>query len=75
MADPMNPATGWGELVAELLYLAEDVFEPFSPKGAQMLRDAARQLEADLRDRMAAGEPPEPLSPGRERRPRLVPKD
>ena len=72
MADPMDPRTGWGELLAELLYLSEDAFEPVSPKGAQMVRDAARQLELDLRERMERGEPPD--APGRPRL-RLVPKD
>ena len=71
MADPTDPRAGWEQLIAELLYLAEDVFEPFSPKGAQLVRDAARQLESDLRDR----EPPEPPRPRRERTPRLVPKE
>ena len=41
MADPMNQRTGWGELLAERMYLAQDVCEPFSPKGAQMVRCGA----------------------------------
>jgi hypothetical protein len=57
MGDPINESAGWGKLISEFLYIAEDVAEPVSAKAAQMIRDVAWQLELDIRGQTAEAEP------------------
>lgn len=50
---PVIDATRLGELMAEFLYATEDLIRPVSPEAADLIRQAMRQLMADLQDRQA----------------------
>ena len=51
-------------LPAELLYIAADILT-FSPKAAELLRSAARQVEVDVRAARSGKHAPDPQPPKR----------